>query len=63
MARPKPILVTIISQTPRGQRQEGQYKFSAYHAAKIDEIMKNAAKRFNVYTIIAPDGTIIAELV
>lgn len=64
-SRRKPILCTFITQE-KGRNKpviEAQWKFSAYHAANIDTIMKNAAQRFQVYTIIAPDGTVIAKLV
>ena len=61
--RIKPVKVTIISQTKKGEPYQQEATMSAYHFAKIDEIMQNAAKRFKVYTIIAPDGTVIAQLV
>lgn len=63
--RTKSILCTFTTQEKGHNKPviEAQWKFSSYHAANIDSIMKEAAKKFNIYTITAPDGTIIAKLV
>lgn len=63
--RMKPIQVRITSQE-KGKNKPvlvDEYKLSEYHLRNIDTIMKNAASRFQVYSIETLDGDWIAKLV
>lgn len=55
--------VQIHSIDLSGNEVNMEVKFTRRMAENIDTIMQTASERFQVYTITAPDGTIIAELV
>lgn len=61
--RPAKINVTINVETPEGRKFEFVTKMGKRQFDAIDELMTEAAKHYKVYTLTAPDGTIIAELV
>ena len=56
------MMVTIHSIDKQGREYTDTYRWTKRYAANIHAIMQEAARRFKVYTITAPDGTVIAKL-